>query len=263
MFIQDTVNDCTSHMGQQLKDPMQVGGVIQGHANNLRFPLVYERKHTFIIMHPHLLPTPQLFSELCNKGRLAASWGLGSRGRSSLHPHCSHTATVGVQRVTAGATTRGPSPYVVFVEGGGSSVRDAKEHAAALAAEQLLRSLCHSGGSVEAVWGNILSRSPGAMQQYGRRLASNLQVAAGQPLPPAHLTGPPAAGPALYGAPPSVGTPYYPPGPQQLYDQQQWHQQQQPQMLLPLPLHRKGPEPWQQQVRLVPAASERGRGLYQ
>ena len=231
-------------------------------------------------MHSHLPPhtyprayTPQLFSELCNKGRLTASWGLGSRGRSSLLPHCSHTATVGVQRVTAAAhTQQDSSPYVVFVEGGGSSVRDAKEHAAALAAEQLLRSLCHSGGSVESVWGNILSRAPGAMQAYGRRLASNLQLAAGQPLPLEQMTSGYPAGPVPHGVMPTSGTAYYLSGQQQQYnpsqqqynpsqqqqytlsqqqqyDPQQWHQQQQPQQQMALPLPRKGPEPWQLQVR--------------
>ena len=56
-------------------------------------------------------------------------------------------------------------------------MRDAKEHAAALASEQLLRRLSSSGASVETVWGKILSQAPDAMQAYSRRLAANLLLA--------------------------------------------------------------------------------------
>ena len=130
-------------------------------------------------LHPPPHTLLQLFCDLCNKGRLVATWDLGEHGRSTLLPHCDFSATVGVRRApAAGASTQGSSaPYEVSAEGGGSSVRDAKEHAAALASEQLLRRLSDSGASVETVWGKILSQALDAMQAYNRRLASNLLLA--------------------------------------------------------------------------------------
>ena len=139
---------------------------------------------TFFLTRPQQLHPPphtllQLFCDLCNKGRLVATWDLGEHGRSTLLPHCDFSATVGVRRApAAGASTQDSSaPCVVSAEGGGSSVRDAKEHAAALASEQLLRRLSDSGASVETVWGKILSQAPDAIQAYSRRLASNLILA--------------------------------------------------------------------------------------
>ena len=130
-------------------------------------------------------------------------------------------------------------------------MRDAKEHAAALASEQLLRRLSDSGTSVETVWGKILSQAPDAMQAYSRRLASNLMLARQQSavMPQA------AATEALHGTAAPLRTMNDPPGSSQ--QQQQQHdpssdtasdddddEKRQRGASLPPPL-----QPWQLQVR--------------
>ena len=178
-----------------------------------------------------------------------------------------HWASLGVRPegstaiTTAGGSTVQASPYdTVYIEAAsGSSSRDAKEHAAALAAERLLRGLCGgrptaSGRSVESVWGNILSRSPGAMAQYECLLLTNLRLVKGRSL------GPPSGTSQAQGASgpqhnDSMGG--FPPAPmlQGLQNHHHHHHQQQQQQhigsLPPPPILRlkpPKPEAWQLQV---------------
>ena len=191
----------------------------------------------------------QLFSELCNKGRLVAVWGKGSgTWGHQKQPGSTHFATLGVQWISPAALKKPSqaqpnySPYVVYVEGSGTTPRDCKEHAAALAAELLLRSLCgpHSaaGGGIEAVWGNLLSNRS-TMQSYTQRLAANMQLAQQQQGQDGHSL-PPDAQP--YAAPPDL---YEAAG----FASVSAGGQQQPG---PPPFQPRKPEPWQIQVRREP-----------
>ena len=188
-----------------------------------------------------------------------ASWGV-RRGSGRMKPEV-HWASLGVRPggstalTTAGGLTVRASPYdTVYIEAAsGSSSRDAKEHAAALAAERLLRGLCGgrptaSGRSVESVWGSILSRSPGAMAQYECRLLTNLRLVGGRSL------GPPSGTSQAQGASgpqPSDSMGGFPPAPM-LQGLQNHHQQQHIGSLPPPPILRlkpPKPEAWQLQVK--------------